>query len=194
MLAQTDTGAELVAMLNLPEDYTNQSLELLRQGDSRYIKDLKVNLKNVLNSDQLNEKEAALLGLAIAANQNNDVLVDYFNKLSAENGASEAEIADAVACTSLLASNNVFYRFRHFTNKEKYEQLPARIKMNIMMKPVLGKEFFELVSLAVSAVNGCEQCVKSHEHSLIELGSSEERIFDAVRLSSVVVSLCKVIY
>lgn len=194
MLTQTDTGAELIDMLNLPENYSNQSLKLLRQGDSRYIKDLKVNLKNVLGSEHLSEKETALLGLATAVNQNNDVLAEYFTGLSREKEASESEIADAVACTSLLASNNVFYRFRHFANKEKYEQLPARIKMNIMMKPVLGKEFFELVSLAVSAVNGCEQCVKSHEHSLIELGSSEERIFDAVRLSSVVVSLSKVIY
>ena len=194
MLAQTDTGAELVAMLNLPEDYSSKSLDLLREGDSRYIKDLKVNLKNVLSSDHLSEKETALLGLAIASNQNNDVITGYFTNLSREKDASEAEIADAVACTSLLASNNVFYRFRHFAKKEKYEQLPARMKMNIMMKPVLGKEFFELVSLAVSAVNGCEQCVKSHEHSLIEMGSSEERIFDAVRLSSVVVSLSKVVY
>ncbi|MFW5759518.1 MAG: carboxymuconolactone decarboxylase family protein [Cyclobacteriaceae bacterium] len=194
MLTQTDTGSELVAMLNLPEDYNNKSLQLLRKGDSRFIKDLKVNVKNVLVSDHLNEKEAALLGLAIAINQNNNILVDYFTDLSKEKEATEAEIADAVACASLLASNNVFYRFRHFTQKEKYEQLPARIKMNIMMKPVLGKEFFELVSLAVSAVNGCEQCVKSHEQSLIDLGSNEERIFDAVRLSSVVVSLSKVIY
>jgi alkyl hydroperoxide reductase subunit D len=194
MLTQTDTGAELVAMLNLPESYSNKSLELLREGDSRYIKDLKVNLKNVLTSEHLSEKETSLLGLAIAANQNNEVLVEYFTNLSKEKGASDAEIGDAVACTSLLASNNVLYRFRHFAKKEKYEQLPARLKMNIMMKPVLGKEFFELASLAVSAVNGCEQCVKSHEHSLIELGSSEERIFDAVRLSSVVVSLSKVVY
>jgi lipoyl-dependent peroxiredoxin subunit D len=194
MLTQTDTGAELVAMLNLPEDYNSNTLELLRTADSRYIKDLKVNLKNVLNTDHLNEKEAALIGLAIAVNQNNDILANYFTNLSKEKEASEAEVADACACASLLASNNVFYRFRHFAKKEKYEQLPARIKMNIMMKPVLGKEFFELVSLAISAVNGCEQCVASHEHSLIELGSSEERVFDAVRLSSVVVSLSKVIY
>jgi lipoyl-dependent peroxiredoxin subunit D len=39
----------------------------------------------------------------------------------------------------------------------------TRIKMNIMMKPVTGKEFFELMSLTISAVNGCEMCVNAHE-------------------------------
>jgi alkyl hydroperoxide reductase subunit D len=65
--------------------------------------------------------------------------------------------------------------------------------MNIMVKPILGKEFFELTSLAISAVNGCEMCVNAHENSLIELGTKEERVFDTVRLSSIIVSLSKVI-
>jgi alkyl hydroperoxide reductase subunit D len=60
--------------------------------------------------------------------------------------------------------------------------------MNIMMSPLLGKEFFELISLAVSAVNGCEMCVKSHEASVLEVGGSEERIWDAIRIASVVSS------
>ena len=79
-------------------------------------------------------------------------------------------------------------------NKEKYNEIPARIKMNIMARPVTGKEFFELISLAVSAVNGCEMCVKSHEVSLIELGAKEERIFESVRLASVITSLGKIVY
>lgn len=61
--------------------------------------------------------------------------------------------------------------------------------MSIMMNPVLGKEFFELVSLVVSAVNGCEACVRSHEESILKQGSSETRIFDAIRLASVVKGL-----
>ncbi len=56
------------------------------------------------------------------------------------------------------------------------------------------KEFFELMSIAVSAVNGCEMCVKSHEVSLIGLGTSEERVFDAMRLSSVVKSMSLIVY
>jgi alkyl hydroperoxide reductase subunit D len=65
--------------------------------------------------------------------------------------------------------------------------------MNTMMKPVLGKEFFELISLAVSAVNGCELCVNAHEHSLVELGTSEERIWESIRIASIVTSAGKLL-
>jgi lipoyl-dependent peroxiredoxin subunit D len=134
------------------------------------------------------------LGLALAVNEKNTVLRSFFTETAREAGALPEEIAEAAACASLLSANNVLYRFRHFIEKEKYNELPARIKMTIMGRPVTGKEFFELVSLAVSAVNGCERCVTSHERSLIELGTKEERIFEAVRIASVITSTGKVIY
>jgi alkyl hydroperoxide reductase subunit D len=114
--------------------------------------------------------------------------------MAMEEGSTPEEVAEAVACASLLAANNVLYRFRHFTGKEKYMELRPSLRMNIMMNPATGKELFELMSLAVSALNGCEQCVKSHEASLIGLGSIEERIWDAVRIASVVVSMDRVVH
>ncbi len=193
-IAYRETTAELLELLKQDSNYQNKALELLERGESRYVTDAKVNLKNVLAADQLSEKETALLALSVAANNKNSTLTGFFAGLSAEKGATDQETAEAVACASLLASNNVLYRFRHFTGKEKYTQLPARIKMNIMMKPVTGKEFFELMSLAISAVNGCEMCVNAHEESVLKLGSTEERIFEAVRLASVISSLDRVIY
>jgi alkyl hydroperoxide reductase subunit D len=142
----------------------------------------------------LSEKEAALIGLSTAVNNANEKLSAFYSRKAEEAGASAEDIAEAAACASLLSSNNIFYRFRHFTQKEKYTQIPARIRMQIMMKPVTGKEFFELLSLAISAVNGCEMCVNAHEDSLIKLGTAEERIFDAVRIASLVTATGKIIY
>lgn len=185
---------ELLEVVGLPAEFTNESLKNLADSDSRYIKDLKLNVKTILKGNKLNSKEVALMGLALAANAANDPLQKFFRKLAEENEASVEEIGEAVACASLLSSNNVLYRFRHFVNKETYGQMPARLRMNIMMNPVMGKEFFELVSTAVSAVNGCEMCVASHENSLMELGTSEERVFESIRMASVITSLVKVIY
>lgn len=192
--ATEDIKNDLLKDLGLDEDYSSSSLDALSEGESRYIKDLRVNIKNTLKSDHLNEKEAALLALAVAVNYKNEPLKSHFRQLAEEQEATPEEIGDAVACASLLAANNVFYRFRHFMEKESYNKMPARIKMNIMVKPKLEKEFFELVSLAVSAANGCEMCVQSHEASLLKMDSSEERIFDAVRLASIVTSLDKIVY
>jgi alkyl hydroperoxide reductase subunit D len=181
-----EAKADLLRYLKIDDTLHFESLFSLAEGESKFIRDIKVNLKNTLVSQYLSQKETALIALAIAINERNDALTRSFTNLAREHGAEAGEIAEVYACTSLLATNNVLYRFRHFAANEKYENIPARVKMTIMMNPVLGKELFELISLVVSAVNGCEACVNSHEASVRALGSQEERIFDAVRLGSVV--------
>ena len=190
----TEITNEILAALGIDNDYRTESLELLEKGESRYLRDLKLNLTSTLNSEHLSTKECALIGLSSAINNSNKILTQFFTRYAEEQGATAAETAEAAGCASLLASNNIFYRFRHFTQKEKYSQIPARIRMQIMMKPVTGKEFFELMSLAISAINGCEMCVNAHEDSLIKLGTTEERIFDAVRIASLVTSAGKIIF
>ncbi len=190
----TETINELLQSIGLTVDYRTESLTLLEQGESRYLRDFKLNFTSTLTSQHLSTKECALLGLSVAANNNNTPLTKYYTRYAGEEGATIEEIAEAVACASLLASNNILYRFRHFTQKDKYTQIPARIRMQIMAKPVTGKEFFELMSLTVSAVNGCELCVNAHEDSLIKLGTTEVRIFDAIRIASLVTATGKVIF
>lgn len=192
-LTYSESTQEFLEFLKV-DNYRTEALDLLEEGKSRYLADLKLNFKNSFESDHLSKTEIALLGVALAVNANNKTLRQFFYANAKEEGVSAEAIAEAVACASLLSANNVLYRFRHFTQKEKYNEIPARIKMNIMGRPVSGKEFFEMISLAVSAVNGCEMCVKAHEASLIELGAKEERIFEAVRLASVITSVSKVIY
>ena len=194
MNESTEIINELLQSLGIDTAYRTDSLSLLEKGESRYLRDLKLNLTSTLTSEHLNTKECALIGLSTAINNNNPLLIKYFNQYAEEQGATPAETAEAAGCASLLASNNLFYRFRHFTQKEKYSQIPARIRMQLMMKPVTGKEFFELMSLAISAVNGCEMCVNAHEDSLIKLDTTEERIFDAVRIASLVTATGKVIF
>jgi len=184
-----ETLQDFLTDLGLDSHYENNVLQTLIEGDSKYIRDIRMNFKGFLKSKDLNEKEVYLLSTAIASNHSNRVLTVAFQEKAKQAGASAAEIADAISCASLLRTNNVLYRFRHFAGKESYEQMRAGLRMNIMLNPVLGKEFFELVSLAVSAVNGCEQCVKSHEASLVSLGCNESRIFEAIKLSSVICSM-----
>jgi lipoyl-dependent peroxiredoxin subunit D len=194
MTESTEVIQEILSSLGLDTGYRTAGLSLLENGESRYLRDFKLNFNSTLTSEHLSTKEAGLIGLSIAVNNLNQPLTEFYTRFSQENGATSGDIAEAAACASLLASNNVFYRFRHFTQKEKYSQIPARIRMQIMMKPVTGKEFFELLSLAISAVNGCEMCVNAHEDSLIKLGTTEERIFDAVRIASLVTATGKIIY
>jgi alkyl hydroperoxide reductase subunit D len=175
--------------INLPADFESVLINKLSALDHRYLKDLKINVGNVLKSQTLNRKEAFLIALSVAINEKNAAVISAIEALAIAEGAEEKEIAEVAACVSLMNANNVFYRFRHFMHKEFYDNAPAGIKMSIMVNPVLGKEFFELLSLVISALNGCEMCVTSHEQSVLNHGGTQARIFDAVRLGAIFKSL-----
>ena len=186
----SNTKKSLFESVNLPEELESALIDRLNETDSRFLKDLKINVGNVLKSQNLSEKEAALLALSVAINEKNTPLREALEEVAVKLGATEAEILEVAACVSVMNANNVFYRFKHFMHKnENYQNMSAGIRMSVMMNPVLGKEFFELLSLGVSALNGCEQCVTSHEASVKSHGGSEARIFDTIRLVSVIRSL-----
>ncbi|HEX9510167.1 MAG TPA: carboxymuconolactone decarboxylase family protein [Puia sp.] len=191
---QNETFQNLLNELNIAGYEPSANVQALVATESRFLKDLKINVGNVLNNAQyLNRKESLLLALAVAVNEKYTLLQDAFAGLAKTEGASEAEIAEIVACTSLMNTNNVFYRFRHFMQKDFYNNQPAGIKMSIMANPVLGKEFFELVSLVISSINGCEMCVSSHEKSVLQHGSTESRVFEGVKLGAIIKGLITVL-
>ncbi len=185
-----ETIQSLFAEIHIPENHQSPLLEKLSVANHRYLKDLKLNVSSMFKGANLSKKEAALLALATAVNEQNTILQSAFESLAKSEGANAEDVADTVACTSLLSANNVFYRFRHFIKtNDYYNNTPAGLRMSIMMNPLIGKEFFELMSLAISALNGCEMCVGSHEQSVKQHGASEARIYDAIRLVSVIKSL-----
>lgn len=191
-MSMNETKIDLLKDLGIDENSIFPVLDKMAECETKFLRDLRINLKNTLNSEYLNIKEAFLIATSIAVNEKNKHLISAFTNLAKLAGASDPEIAESYACASTLATNNVFYRFKHFikSSNENYQSMPAGIKMNIMMNPILGKELFELISLAVSAVNGCESCVNSHEDSVRKLGSNEGRIFNTIRLASIVNGLC----
>lgn len=185
-----ETIQNIFTELHIPADYTSLSLSKLATADHRYLRDLKLNIAAVLKSTNLNKKEAYLLALATAVNEHSPILAKGLEELAVSEGATDAELAEVHACTSLMNINNVFYRFRHYLPQNTYyNNTPAGFRMNIMVNPLLGKEFFELLSLAISALNNCEMCITSHEASVKQHGASEARIYDAIRLVAAFKSL-----
>ena len=184
-----DTAQQLLQVVGLNGTEVPAKLAALAAADARYLKDLKINVSNALDAATLPKKDAYLVALSVAINEKLPALQSGFEQLALAAGATDKEIADIVSCTSLMNANNVYYRFRHFVEKEFYTTAPAGIRMSIMANPVIGKELFELVSLVISALNGCQMCVTSHEEALLKHGTEQQRILDAVRLGAVIKSL-----
>jgi alkyl hydroperoxide reductase subunit D len=188
-----ETKKDLLNDLKLSSDHASPVLDRLISGESSYLRDLRMNIKTAMQMESIAGKEAALIAYAVAVNERHTILKSGLAEICIAEGCTSADLAEAAACASLLSANNVLYRFKHFIEKEEYQNMGAKMRMNIMMKPTLGKPFFELLSLGISAVNGCQQCVNSHEASVRELGISADKIFDTVRLCAIMVSATKVI-
>jgi lipoyl-dependent peroxiredoxin subunit D len=150
-----------------------------------YARDLKLNLQNVLKQAELTDQQ--IWGTAVAsaiASRNAQltaaILAEAVNRLTpgALNGAK--------AAAAIMGMNNIYYRFQHLSGNERYSQIPARLRMQAIRSHGLDPEDFELWCTAVSAINGCEACVHSHEGVLRQKGVTEETILAAIRIASVI--------
>jgi len=161
------------------------SLEDLKNRLPDCAKDLKLNLSSLAAEPSLSEQQRAGTFVATAlASRNADVtraaLAEFAPKLSPE------ALSAARAAASIMAMNNIYYRFTHLASSGDYRSLPARLRMNVIGKPGVDKADSELWSLAVSAINGCGMCIDSHEKVLRAAGITAEQIQSAVRIASVV--------
>jgi len=168
------------------------TLEALREALPEYAKDLKLNLQAVLGESTLSPAQQYGTALAAAAASRSSILREALRTETLVN-TSEAIVEDALAAAALMGMTNVFYRFRHLVGKESYGLLPARLRMNRIARPAGEKLDFELFCLAVSAVNACEACVRSHERVLVEGGITEAQIHDAIRIAATIHGLAVVL-
>jgi alkyl hydroperoxide reductase subunit D len=160
-------------------------VEVLREALPEFARDIKINLQTVMQTANLSPAQRHGVAIATAAAVRDTVLRDALIA-DAQGEVEPGVIEDALAAAALMSMTNVYYRFRHLVGKPAYAEMPARLRMNRLASPAAGKLDFELYSLAVSAVNGCETCVQAHEQVLIKGGLSETQVHDAVRIAAVV--------
>jgi lipoyl-dependent peroxiredoxin subunit D len=164
------------------------SLEVVRGELADAHKDTRLNLPAVLEGGNLNPEQRWGVAIACAFAARNERLKEALLHEARHALADRAEpvIEDARAAASLMAMNNIYYRFRHMVGKESYASKRPGLRMNRLAQVLTNKVDFELVCLAVSALNGCEMCVRSHEKVVLDGGLSEDQVNDAVRIASVV--------
>lgn len=150
-----------------------------------YAKDLRLNLPGLLTTTDLTEQQAWGTFVACAyASRNGDLLRTAVAEAASHLKPEAIEAAKTAA--TIMGMNNIFYRFQHLVEKEKYSTMPARLRMQGLRSHGVSQEDFELWCTAVSAVNGCGKCLAAHERVVIEKGITEEAVLAAVRIASVV--------
>jgi alkyl hydroperoxide reductase subunit D len=160
------------------------ALDAVREQLPDVAKDIRVNLSTTLQSAALTPAQAYGVALAAAVASRSPRLVSALTQDARAAGVGDGTLEDARAAAVLMAMNNTYYRFRHVVGKESYAQKPARLRMQRLAQTAGPKVDFELFCLAVSAINGCETCVRSHEQAVLGGGLFEEHVHDAVRIAA----------
>jgi lipoyl-dependent peroxiredoxin subunit D len=161
------------------------TLEELREALPEAARDLKLNLAAVLTQPSpLSDAQRWGVAVATAIATRNHRLRDAVIAEAALHVPREV-IEDAQAAATIMGMNNVYYRFRHIIEKPVYSEKPARLRMNRLAKPLGSKLDFELFAMAVSAVNDCAACTRSHEKVVIDGGLTDEHVHDAARIAAV---------
>jgi alkyl hydroperoxide reductase subunit D len=160
-----------------------ETLDALLERIPEAAKDLRLNMKAVLGDSSLTP--AQTWGVAVAC----AIAADHAELQRAVTDVARQRVEapvldDAVAAAALMAMNNILYRFRHMV--PGYEQVPARLRMNRLAKPATSRVDLELFCLAVSAIHGCEACVRAHDKVVREGGLTELQVNDAVRIAATV--------
>ena len=164
------------------------SLDDLKNRLPGFAKDVKLNLSSMLSDETLSVQQRYGLFLACAIATRNPLVVRAF-EAEARGQLSAAALDAAHGAASIMAMNNVYYRFVHLVSNKSYETMPARLRMNVIGNPGVDKVDFEMWSLAVSAINGCGKCVDSHEQALRDAGVTEDKVHTAVRFAAIIQSL-----
>jgi lipoyl-dependent peroxiredoxin subunit D len=160
-------------------------IETIKERLPDYAKDLRLNLSSLLSDGVLTEQQrwGTLLATALAA-RNHDLIAAVTAEATAH--LAPAAVSAAKAAASIMAMNNIYYRFTHLASDRDYATMPARLRMNIIANPGVEKADFELWSLAVSAINGCGTCIDAHDQALRKAGVTREAIQQAVRIAAVI--------
>lgn len=164
------------------------SISQFKDNLKDYARDIRLNLETVLTeegSPGLSLQQIRSIALACAFATKNISISDAFladPEFVLEDASKEA----ARAAATIMAMNNVYYRFTHLVEDEEISKLPAKLRMNVIGKPGVEKVDFELMSLAVSAIAGCGKCIKAHVAELKKAGLDATAIQSSVRIGSVI--------
>lgn len=162
-------------------------IEQLRNQLLDSAKDIKLNLSFILTPEgapDLKQNQLGGIALASAYATKNAVVIDaVLSEVS--DYLSPEEINAAKSAATIMAMNNIYYRFVHLVSDQSFSAMPAKLRMNVIGNPGIDKIDFELSCLAISAINGCGMCIDAHTHELVKAGVSKLAIQSSVRIASV---------
>jgi len=152
-----------------------------------YGKDIKINIQTLISEQNQILSLKQIYGIALAcafATKNLHLIQDMQNEV--QKFLSDAEINAVKIASTIMAMNNIYYRFSHLTEDKEYSQMQTGLRMRMLLDHKIEKIDFEFFSLAVSIINGCGMCIDAHANQLIKHGITKTQIQMVAKISAVI--------
>ncbi|MBH10515.1 MAG: hypothetical protein CMG74_09250 [Candidatus Marinimicrobia bacterium] len=168
------------------------NIDDLKNSIPDYAKDIRLNLTSLITNSEYDDD--IVYGCAYSSS----LAADCLSELSAvfENECrlriSDSFIESVKSTVTIMTLNNIWYKYRDAMPISEMKTAAQRMRVNVMINHGgLDKIIFESLSLCISAVNGCNFCVKAHSALLLDNGQSKDYILMIGRIASVILAIDK---
>lgn len=159
------------------------NIESIKNQLPENAKDARVNFERVLSEEgapELSLEQIQGVAMASAYALQHQGLIDAVSE-----GASDAVKEAAQQAAMTMGMSNIYYRFAFGVNDPELIKMPVNLRMQGMQNPPVSDIDFELMTLVVSAINGCGKCMNAHKAKLEKVSGSKVALQSAVRIASV---------
>lgn len=168
------------------------SIDVVLGSLDEFARDTKINFKKLIEVEG-NPLGNSILSIVYATAISvvpSDAMRDIIVELAAQ--LDDKTIQAAKIAMATMSMNNIYYRFTHLSEDDALMKMPAGLRMQSMRQHDVDDVLFELMSLAVSALNGCGMCIQAHIQTLKKHDATAEQIQMAGKVAGVVNALNQV--
>jgi alkyl hydroperoxide reductase subunit D len=165
-----------------------QTLEDIKNSIPDFAKDIRLNFSSVIINSSHDDDLVYGCAYACSLSLGNMNIAKIFED-ECRSKISDSFVNSVKSIVSIMAMNNVWYKYRDAMPSMEMKVGPQKLRVNVMGTYAgLDKLLFESISLCISAVNGCQFCVKSHSQLLIDEGKTKNYVFEIGRIASVILA------
>mgnify|MGYP001296043840 CR=1 FL=1 len=140
-------------------------------------KDIRITYKNISENSSI-KNDIDILSYAVALNLKNNILIDNLGKK-----LTDVQKQAATSAVALMNMTNVYYSYTELI--EEIRQMPAGLRMQAYASHGgVDKNTWERLTLIVSIINKCKNCIRSHVENMKKNQEPPEVIKDIGRLAA----------
>ena len=157
-----------------------------------FLRDFFMNFKKFVCSDgALDKKTKAIVAYAAACQTKCSVWIDLLGSRADSLGVSESQRREIAALVATNAMYNTFFKFRDLSGSELFSGMGVGLRAHTLSATSFSEQEAELISTAVSVLNGCRPCTSGHVEAGRKLGLSDEQLLETVQCAATIAAACQ---